>query len=255
MLHIKTSCVAIATGLILLSGIGNTAYAQDGDSGFSLGIGVQSEENAYGDSSTSGAPLIHYENRYFRFSGTTADLKMPWISSSTVDVSLRAKYSIGEGYEASDADILSGMAEREDNGVWAGAAVQWRPGFADFTLEGLADTSGDSDGQRLRLEASRTFSWDRFSITPRIAATWMNDDAVDYFYGVRPNEVTAGRPAYIGEATTNIELGLKATYSITEKHTILFDAGITYLGDSITDSPITTEDTATSIGVGYVYRF
>lgn len=244
------------TGLIVYGAVilasGTAARAQD--SGFSLGVGVFSEERTFGETETSAVPLIDYDSTYFSVSGASADLKLPWISTETVGLAFRAKYSVGEGYDESDADILDGMEDRE-GGFWTGAAVEWDAGVADFSLEALADVSGDSDGHRVQLEVSRDFQWNRMVLTPRIAGTWMDDNAVDYFYGVRADEATADRPEYAGEATTNLTVGLRAAYLPAANHMIIFDISATSVGDSIGDSPITTDDTLTAVGLGYVYRF
>ncbi|MFD1911302.1 MipA/OmpV family protein [Halodurantibacterium flavum] len=242
--------LAAYTALALVAA--GPAIAQD--SGFALGAGVFSERRAYGDTTTSALPFLSYDSRYFSVEGTSADLKLPWISGDRLQFTLRARYSIGEGYEAADDPILSGMAERE-GGLWLGGTVTFAADFADLSLEAVHDVSGDSDGSRIRLEAARSFRWDRFSLTPSIAATWLDDNAVNYFYGVLPSEAMAGRAAYEGTATTNISLGLRAGYSLTERQMILFDASVTSLGDGITRSPITTEDSVTSVGLGYIYRF
>lgn len=238
--------------LMTMLASGTASQAQD--SNFGLGLGVYSERRAYGDTVTTAVPLIDYDSTWFRLNGATADLKLPWISTDTLGFSVRARYGIGEGYEASDADILTGMEERERS-IWLGGALEWNASFADFTLEAVADASEHSDGHRVRLEAARTFRWDRFSLTPRIVGTWMNDDTVDYYYGVRAGEATLDRPAYEGTSTTNVTVGLRAAYAPAANHLIVFDASVTRVGDSIDDSPITTEDTVTSVGLGYMYRF
>ena len=243
---------ALILYVLLIPMWGTAALAQD--SGFSLGLGAYSEERAYGDTVTGPVPLITYDSPYFSFSGASADLKLPWISTETVSLSFRAALSIGEGYDGSDTDILDGMDDRE-GGFWTGAAVEWNSAIADFSLEGLADVSGDSDGHRVRLEMSRDFKLDRVVLTPRLVGTWMDDEAVDYFYGVRAGEATLARPEYQGEATTSVTLGLRAAYLPAANHMIVLDLSATQVGDGISDSPITVDDTLTGVGLGYIYRF
>lgn len=252
MASARTLPRALILCAVLIPISGRTALAQD--SGFSLGLGVFSEERAYGDTVTDPVPLIAYDSPYFSFAGASADLKLPWVSTETVSLSFRAALSIGEGYDGSDADILDGMDDR-DGGFWTGAAIEWNSPVADFTLEGLADASGESDGHRVRLEMSRDFKLDRVVLTPRLAATWMDDEAVDYFYGVRAGEATLARPEYEGEATTSLTVGLRAAYLPAANHMIVLDLSATQVGDSIEDSPITVDETLTGVGLGYVYRF
>ncbi|PZQ95913.1 MAG: hypothetical protein DI533_17950 [Cereibacter sphaeroides] len=239
---------------VALFATGAASIAQEEPAGIGLGLGFFSGERAYGDTDNVAVPLVDYEGKWFKISGLTADIKLPWISSERLSFALRANYTIGEGYKADDTEILTGMAERK-GGLWAGAAMDWRPDFADFSLEWQSDISGDANGTRLRVEASRTFQWDRVMLTPRITGTWMDENAVEYYYGVTPAEATPTRPVYDGEATLNLEVGLRAAYMLRERQMIMLDIGLTRVGDGIKDSPITVDDTLTSIGMGYVFRF
>lgn len=57
---------------------------------------------------------------------------------------VRARYSL-DGYDPKESPALAGMAERKDR-VWVGAAVEWSPGIADFSLEYLTDATDKSGG-------------------------------------------------------------------------------------------------------------
>ncbi|WP_170295039.1 MipA/OmpV family protein [Paracoccus aestuariivivens] len=244
-------------GLALICLTAATGAGAQENRGLGLGLGYFSGERAYGDTDNVLVPLVDFETDWVRFRGLTADLKLPFISSETLSFAIRANYTIGEGYEADDTPVLAGMDERK-GGLWAGAAMDWRPGFADFAFEWQSDISGDSDGHRLRVEMSRRFNptgSERFGLTPRITGIWMDDNAAEYYYGVRTTEVTPTRTAYTGSSTLNVELGVQADYMLSERQILIFDAGVTRLGSGITDSPITVDKTLTSVGMGYAYRF
>jgi outer membrane protein len=55
-----------------------------------------------------------------------------------------------DGYEPDDAPILNGMAERKP-GLWLGGGALWWHDTANVSFEWLADASGHSDGQRVRV--------------------------------------------------------------------------------------------------------
>lgn len=243
-------------GLGALAIVAPVAQAAAQDGGFTVGAFGFRGDTAYGFTDTAALPFIEYENDYVKLGIPSLDLKLPWVSSERLSFALSVDLLGGEGgYEADDATILHGMAEREA-GIWAGGKVDWRSDVIDLSFGAMTDVSGDSDGSRVKIEASRTFFWgERVMITPKLGAVWLDDKAVDYYYGVRPGEATASRAAYEGSATVNIEGGVTIGYMLAERHMLMLDVTVTRLGDGITDSPIAVEDTLTSVGLGYMFRF
>ncbi|MFJ4142716.1 MipA/OmpV family protein [Pseudomonas sp. NPDC089734] len=203
------------------------------------------------DDKIGGLPLVTYENRYVHVFGTGLDVKLP--SLGPVSFRLRGKY-IGEGYESGDSPYLRGMSDR-DNSFWVGGAAIWKSDFATLTTEVLTDAMDNSKGSRARLQIDRRFSAGAFGFTPRLAGEWVDSNYVDYYYGVMPNEVRTGRPAYKGEATMNTEAGLRIDWRPARAHTLFLDLGATRMGNEIKNSPLVETDTQYGVGFGYFYRF
>lgn len=227
--------------------------AEPAGSSWGLGVGVAAIEKPYRDfdTETIGLPIVSFENRWISTSIPTFDVKL--YSGRALSFRLRARYA-GDGYEADDSPFLAGMDERKAS-LWAGAAVVWKAGFATVTGEFVGDAMGKSKGTRARLQMDRRFAAGKFGFTPRLAADWVDDKYVDYYYGVRPSEATTTRAYYAGEATTNIHAGLRVDYTPTQHHTLFFDMGASRFGSTVKDSPLVDEPNQTSIGLGYVYRF
>ncbi|MBB3219907.1 MipA/OmpV family protein [Pseudoduganella umbonata] len=226
--------------------------AAPADSHWGLGIGAGFGKAAYRefDDDPDVLPLLMYENRYISFFGTTLDAKLP--SAGPFTFRLRAKYS-GDGYEAKDSPYLAGMAERK-GGVWLGGAVTWRGGILNASAEALAST-GDAEGKRFKLELNRTFKSGALSVTPRIAANWHDKKYVDYYYGVRAEEVRASRARYVGKSATNGEIGIRLGYAVTPRHNLFVDFSATSLGGAIKDSPLVEKSSESSVKLGYLYNF
>jgi len=212
-----------------------SAFAQDSQSKdssgqWALGMGAVVLEKPYRDFDREvlPLPLISYESK--------------WISATlpTFDVKL---YS-----------ILSGMDERKSS-LWAGSAVTWKTGFANLSGEVLADAMGNSKGTRAKLQIDRRFAAGKFGFTPRLAAEWVDDKYVDYYYGVRQSEAQAGRAFYEGKATTNVQVGLRMDYSPSRHHSVFVDVGATRFGSSVEDSPLVDKSTGATLALGYAYRF
>ncbi|MCL5975895.1 MAG: MipA/OmpV family protein, partial [Gammaproteobacteria bacterium] len=148
-----------------------------------------------------------------------------------------------------------GMKDR-DGGFWMGAKVEWKNPLVNITAELVTEVSGDSDGSSFNLGFER--SWDfkeRFTLTPRLVASWSDKDYVDYYYGVRQEEVNANRSFYKGDSTVNIEAGIRGDYMFNEKHFMFLDLSVTSLGSEIEDSPIVDSSTQSRVFLGYIYRF
>jgi len=258
--RISPPCKASLIAAITLAGTwGSCASAQalrsaeSPGSSWGLGVGVAAIEKPYRDfdTETVGLPVVSFENKWISTSIPTFDVKL--YSGHTLSFRLRARYA-GDGYEADDSPFLAGMDERKAS-LWAGAAVVWKPGFATITGEFVGDAMGKSKGTRVRLQVDRRFAAGRFGFTPRLAAEWVDDKYVDYYYGVRQSEVTATRAYYAGEATTNIHAGLRVDYTPTRHHTVFVDLGASRFGSTVKDSPLVDKPNQTLIGLGYVYRF
>jgi outer membrane protein len=230
------------------------------DSSWGLGLAVVSGQKAYKgmDRETRGLPMLSFENRYVKLSGPNLELKLrglEWGDSQRLNLSIVAKLFGGGGYEASDSPALAGMAERK-SGVWAGAKMEWENELADIKLEWLADASSKSKGQRIVLGVERKWMLSQsLMLAPQVSAEWVDKKAVDYYYGVRAGEATAGRPAYIGKATVNADFSLAALYRFDRRQSLMLNVGVKSLGKEIKDSPIVGRSTENRVMLGYLYRF
>lgn len=227
--------------------------AQRPEAQWGIGLGVDVHQRPYRgvDNETWAIPLIYHENTWMRLLGPNLDLKLP--IAGPVLLRLRARYSLN-GYEASDARELQGMAERKD-GFWLGGEALWRTPFVNLSAELLSDASGYSEGLQLRLQADHCWGLGQFHLTPRLAAIQLDSAYVDYYYGVNASEVAGGRPRYEGESTVNVELGLRMDYSLRPGQNLFLDLRGTRLGDEITDSPLVDRSSPAGLVLGYLYRF
>ncbi|MDH0864699.1 MipA/OmpV family protein [Mitsuaria sp. GD03876] len=238
---------------------GGPGGADGKGSSWGLGIGAISMQKPYKgmDRETKALPMLSYENRWVKVFGPGLMVKLPSATLSPtqrIDFGLVAKWSPG-GYEADDAPILNGMAERK-GGIWVGGKATWQGELAELGAEWTTDASGHSKGQRLALTLER--SW-RFGpsvmLTPRLGANWLDKKYVDYYYGVRANEVAANRAAYRGRSAFNPEIGLRGMYMFNRQHSMFVDVGVTSLASSIKDSPLVDASTENRVFIGYLYRF
>jgi MipA family protein len=262
----KARPVAVSVLAIALSAFAVTAVAQQPpdpgnpeDSSWGLGIGVTSGQEAYFDikRKTKVLPVLQFENKYVRIFGLGGEIKLPSLeltSSQRMNFGIVGQYD-GSGYEAGDAPILAGMAERK--GVfWAGARATWKNDVADLSAERVSDVSGNSKGKRVTLGLEKTWrTGANMMVTPRVAGTWYDKKYVDYYYGVRINEARAGRRAFRGEASVNVQIEVRAMYIFDNSHSLIFDVSATSLGKGIKNSPLVNKTSENRVAVGYLYRF
>jgi MipA family protein len=243
------------------------ANAQQGGPGgqdkttWGLGVGVVSTQKPYKDADreTKLLPMIQFENRYVQVQGPTLEVKLPGHDlgqGQRLDFRLIAQMNLdGAGYEDNDAPILAGMSDRE-GGFWGGGKVKWRNPVADLQLEWLGDLSGNSKGQRLGLVVEKMFRvTENLMVSPRAGVAWVDDNYVDYYFGVRAREATAWRPAYEGESGVIPTVGVRALYRFDAHHAVMFDARVAHLAESIKDSPLVDASSENRVLMSYMYRF
>lgn len=252
------ACAAI-TPLVAAAAPADQGGKEGETSSWGLGIAAISKQQPYAgmDRETRVLPMLSYENSWFKFSGLGAEVKLPRLGINdrqSIDFRLVGRFDMG-GYEASDAPILNGMDERK-GGFWAGAKATWRNDVVPVSVEWSADASGHSKGQRFALGLEKNFRiGPQMMLTPRLGATWLDKKYVDYYFGVRSHEVTAGRAAYTGKAGVNAELGLRGAYMFDRHHSLFLDVGVTSLAKEIKNSPLVDRSTENRVLLGYLYRF
>ncbi|QGZ40943.1 outer membrane scaffolding protein for murein synthesis (MipA/OmpV family) [Pseudoduganella flava] len=217
-----------------------------------LGLGAGYERKIYRDfdNKAKALPLVLYESRWLSVFGPKLDVKLP--IGGPVSLRLRVRYA-GDGYEAEDSPYLAGMAERK-GGVWVGAAAIWKNSVANVAAEALAAT-GDAEGKRFKLEVNREFRAGAFTVTPRIAADWYDSKYVDYYYGVRADEARTWRPQYSGDSTSAVEVGVRFSYALRQRHRFFVDVSASRSGSAIKDSPLVERATEPGVRLGYLYAF
>jgi len=117
------------------------------------------------------------------------------------------------------------------------------------------DLSGNSKGQRVELGADRTWQWGNFYFTPRVVASWYDKNYIDYYYGVRTEEVGEGRPAYQAGSALSAEFGLLSIYRYNDHHSFMLDLEGSRLSQNVQDSPLVDDSREYRISLGYMYHF
>jgi outer membrane protein len=232
------------TGFTILSNATNVTHW-----GLGLGTGVEEEPYEAEGKKFSPYPLILFDDKWVHVLGTTVDLKVgKW---DNVSVALRAQYSLGGGYRASDSPALSGMQTRI-GALWFGPSLAWNTPYGTLSGDVL---SSDNKGQKAKIEFAKAFAFGKFSIEPHVSSEWFSQKYVNYYYGVQASEVQPGRAMYTGKASYDNSVGATFAYHITPRQLVSFDLDATRLGSGMTDSPIVGKKLIPQARLGYLYQF
>lgn len=243
----------VGSSFLPMASVAQTVVEPEAKGQWGLGVGAGIRRSPYrgADDNSAVLPILTYDSDRFKFAGTTLDWKLG--TAGDLSFSARARYDLRSGYEAKDSDDLSGMDERKA-GVWLGGHAAWSTSFARISSE-LMKATGNSKGTQAKLGIDRDFRTGNFIVTPRADVIWQDKKYVNYYYGVKADEVTANRAAYDGKSTVSFELGLRTVYVIDRKQSVFLDLSVTTLGSKIKNSPIVDQKTLPGAAVGYVYRF
>jgi outer membrane protein len=97
-----------------------------------------------------------------------------------------------DGYEAEDSLFLMGMDDR-DGTLDLGVEYSYDTGFGKIGIEVVADTLDTHEGYQAEISYSYPINFDNGQLSPYIGAEYRSDDLVNYYYGVKSNEVTQNR--------------------------------------------------------------
>lgn len=219
-----------------------------------LGAGVLSTQQTTGDSRAFLVPVIAVSYKDIVY--WQAARAGVWLLRSD-DRRTRAGIAmkVRRGYDPENIDGLVGM-ERRDNSLEAGITGTWATRPVIVSAAYYTDVSGTSDGDSTSLTLAHPFRLgERWRVTPSVSAEWLDSDVISYYYGVKPNEATATRPAYTGRSAVNLRTGIAVHYALTRAWSLFAGLGYTHLGAGITDSPIVIHDGVTALHIGGGWRF
>lgn len=149
-------------------------------------------------------------------------------------------------------DPLKGM-ERE-NALEAGLELTRKTNYGRFGLELKYDASNVHHGGEARGHWSKVYRGSDWQLEPWAELTWLSEQKADYYYGVREQEASDSRPAYIVEASGLWGVGVAGRYTPWRQHHFNINLAYRAYADSIANSPIVADDTGVSVQLGYRYE-
>ena len=219
-----------------------------------LGLMLRSEQSPYKGAGVHQdlLPLYLYEGKRAFLHGTRAGLKLTGDSRHGVDVFLDYRF---EGFpNGAMPATLAGMQVRRPS-TDLGLGYRYRSDWGTLDGEILHDVDNVSKGSELRLGYHLDWQAGRWHLRPSLTLARRDARLNDYYYGVRADEATPGRPQYAPGTGTNLTLGLYGYYALSERWRLLGGVGVSALDASVRNSPIVRDGLQATLMLGAAYDF
>lgn len=241
--------LAVATG----AQSAETPAVEQDEGGWTVGGGA-----AYFSSPIRGADDVFAPIPYFLYEGEDLSVGLFGASYRLVDTGNFAILAIAaprfQITEPRDSPFLKGMKKRVTT-VEGGLGAEFDSGFGNLRLEAQADLLDKHKGAQVALTYSLGFQLGPVGVMPSASVAWQSANLTDYYYGVRPSEATAARPAYaVGDAVIP-SIGLDLNYAISRRTSLVALTSVEFLPKTIKRSPIVSDETSAQAIIGVVHRF
>ena len=208
---------------------------------FHIGAGMANTSAEYKDSTGNvyALPVLQYQSDLWSINIDRAELYLPLSQQSWLSAIAALRL---QTLNDDTSDATRGMEARQES-LDAGMGFNfYDQQLGYFALEWVHDISQVHQGHEWSLVAAWPLEGSRLAITPAVFIHQLDQQLVDYYYGVRVQEQQLNRQPYRGQATTNIGSSLEVSYNMTTRWRLQAEAGITHLGKGITASPIVDTD-------------
>ncbi|MFT7859429.1 MAG: MipA/OmpV family protein [Sulfurimonas sp.] len=243
-------------GLLL---VGNLLFAENSKQEVSIGFGpyIQSQPYTGASDFILPSPVAFFDNSLFYVRWSR--LGVYFLGDKQEDFSWGLSFTAQPrtlGYKASDADILSGMDERKSS-IEGGIAFSAK--YKDTYIENmlLHDLLDYHNSWLNRTELGTKYSIGKVNFYPSIVMLYCSDKFMNYYYGVKDNEVSLSlnRPAY--KANSGFEFGVQTYigFPITKNFSALFNLRYDLLPNSAKNSPLVEDNYIYSGLASILYNF
>ncbi len=219
------------------------------------GVIVRSQPYVGTDSRVHPVPLFTYEGKRLYVRGVMGGYWLFSLDGLSAGPVIQPRL---EGYEEDDSSLLEGMKDR-DWSVDGGVGANWLTGAGLFGVTFVTDLLGRHDGQELDFSHTILFEWAGFNFISSAGVRYKSGKLIDYYYGVRRNEVrfdeAVARPAYEGNDALDPYLRLVVRRRLSERWSLLGAVQYEWLDDEISDSPIVDDGYEASLLLGVLYSW
>lgn len=160
----------------------------------------------------------------------------------------------GDPSEMEETPILIEIPDR-NIAVDIGGEIMYANNWGEVQLQLLSDISFQHKGFEIWAAYSYPWHYGNWSFVPSVGFVWKSKRLLDYYYGVRDDEVQEGLPAYRAKSGTNAFVRLTATYRLSQHWGIVGVFEYESLNASIQNSPLIDSESIETYFIGLTYQF
>ena len=155
-----------------------------------------------------------------------------------------------QGFDDSDSYIFKNMTARKFS-MDAGLGLSYEKKDWKLGVSTMFDVLNKSNGYEAKINVSRVFRTGPLFFEPSFSLSYLDSNHVDYYYGVKANEINEFTYQYDGKSALNstVSLSLATPIFLGGFTRIVLD--YTWYDSAITDSPLV--DNTTNIGARFLF--
>jgi outer membrane protein len=222
-------------------------------SGFLYGAGLTSSQEIYKghDNRQMVIPLVGYKSEKLTVFGPFISYQVKAINHLKVKLKLSPRF---QGFDASDSDFFDGMKERKTS-LDAGFSLNYQKNDWKVTLLSMFDTLNRSNGVEVKSTVGHVFRFGPIFVEPSLSISYLDNDHVDYYYGVTESETNQFRTQFQGKEAKNIGLGLSIATPILLGGYTRLSFEYLWFDSAITNSPLVEDETSLSFQIFFTKMF
>ncbi len=124
-----------------------------------------------------------------------------------------------------------------------------------FQFQVLSDISGVHNGTEARVSSTYVITTNKDLYEFTLGAAWQSDEMLNYYYGLKQDEVYAGSPAHFVDSGVSSLAKFSWQRKLSERWSLISTLQYRKLGSSVVDSPLLEESGVTTIFIGGTYHF
>jgi outer membrane protein len=208
--------------------------------GFLYGLGLSVNQEIYHgyDVRMTPLPILGYRGDNFRILGPFVSYDVLPLSDINITLQTAPRF---QGFDESDSYIFENMAKRKVS-MDAGVGLTYEKQDWKIGLSTMFDVLSRSGGYEIKTNVSKVLRTGPIFFEPSISISYLDQQFVDYYYGVKDTEVNAYTYAYQGQSAVNSKLGLSISTPILLGGFTRFSVDYTFYDRSISDSPLVQDD-------------
>jgi len=158
------------------------------------------------------------------------------------------------GYKAKDSKSLIGMDDRKTS---LEGGIAFSAAYDDANIETLLLTDVIDRYATWVLSTNIGYKYviAKTSFYPSVGVTYQSSNFMNYYYGVKKNEVSVNRPLYTPSAGLQFTVQTYVNYELTNSLDILLNARADFIPPSAQNSPLVNENIIYSGLVSLLYTF